>query len=672
MSELSSALYLVAGRGSLRTPYLDKLLQARLHLVRGDLRDRFMPLPATPQAVLAWGRKPSAARAERLARGRGLPLLRIEDGFVRSLGLGADSPPLSLAVDDSGIYYDATGASALERLASAPLSEAERNRAQRLRLLWQRARVSKYNHAREIVSELPARYALVIDQTQGDASIHYGLANDRAFDAMLQAALDDDPERQVLLKVHPDVVAGRKKGHFDLEALQHEPRVSVLADSVHPVRLIEQAEAVYTVTSQVGFEALLWEKPVYTFGMPFYAGWGLTHDALAAPKRRVPIPLEQLLFAALVKYPRYVDPETGERCEAERVIEWLGLQRRMRERFPPEMVALGFAPWRHAGVRRFVAGSRLRFTRRPERVAPGQTALVWGYKPMAKRLPAGTPLVRIEDGFIRSVGLGANFTTPLSWAFDRQGLYYDATRPSDLEVLLQQGIDDPELLERAALLRRRLVAAGITKYNVGQGSWQRPPGAARVILVPGQVESDASLAYGAPGLRRNMEVLRAVREACPDAYLLYKPHPDVVAGARAKGVGEEGAERYCNAVVTDAPMQQLLDQVDEVHLLTSLTGFEALLRGKPVVCYGQPFYSGWGLTEDKVPCTRRTRQLSLDALVAGVLILYPTYVSRTTGHFTTPERVLDELAEWRASGNVEPLWWQKGARLCFRFLFGLK
>lgn len=104
-----------------------------------------------------------------------------------------------------------------------------------------------------------------------------------------------------------------------------------------------------------------------------------------------------------------------------------------------------------------------------------------------------------------------------------------------------------------------------------------------------------------------------------------------------------------------------------MHVLTSLAGFEALLRGKRVVCYGQPFYAGWGLTEDKVPVRRRSRQLSLEALVAGTLILYPTYVSRTTGRFTTPERALDELDQWRQQGSSTMPLWRRAMRWVLRF-----
>jgi capsular polysaccharide export protein len=266
-------------------------------------------------------------------------------------------------------------------------------------------------------------------------------------------------------------------------------------------------------------------------------------------------------------------------------------------------------------------------------------------------------LVRLEDGFLRSVGLGADLVRPLSWVMDRTGMYYDATRPSDLETLLQTATFDGAMLERARALRERIVGAGLTKYNVGAGSWRRPSAARKVVLVPGQVESDASIAYGAPGVRTNIDLLRAARRAAPDAYLVYKPHPDVVAGLRKQGQGESEAAQLCDEIVIDAPMHALLAEVDELHVLTSLAGFEALLRGKPVRCEGLPFYAGWGLTTDAHRCERRTRRLTLDELVAGALILYPTYVSRTTGAFTTPERALDELLAWREQGpSTMPLW----------------
>jgi capsular polysaccharide export protein len=281
-------------------------------------------------------------------------------------------------------------------------------------------------------------------------------------------------------------------------------------------------------------------------------------------------------------------------------------------------------------------------------------------------------ILRLEDGFLRSVGLGADLIRPMSWVVDRRGMYYDSSRSSDLEVLLATHDFGVELVSRARALRERIVATGLTKYNIGDALWQPPSTASRLILVPGQVETDASLAFGAPDIRRNMDLLRAVREANPEAYVIYKPHPDVVARLRAPGQSEESARKWCDELIVDVSMNRMLEVVDEVHVTTSLAGFEALLRGKPVTCYGQPFYAGWGLTTDIVPVARRGRPLGLDELVAGALILYPLYFSRHGRGLITPEVALDQLADWRAeSGGRTPMW-RKAFRVVLRTVVGVR
>jgi capsular polysaccharide export protein len=331
--------------------------------------------------------------------------------------------------------------------------------------------------------------------------------------------------------------------------------------------------------------------------------------------------------------------------------------------------ALDFSRWKRPYVRLFFQGRPVHFVGSCAEVPPGATLIVWGMRDAGMVMPEGVRVLRIEDGFVRSVGLGADLIRPVSWVIDDLGIYYDATRPSRLEHILGEAAFDDMALRRAAALRERLVVSGLTKYNVGASSWQRPGDANRVILVPGQVETDASIAYGAPegicAVRRNMDLLRVVREANPDVWVVYKPHPDVLAGLRLKGVNEDAALLWCDEQVIDVPMGELLGMVDEVHVITSLAGFEALLRGKRVTCYGQPFYAGWGLTEDMVPVSRRTRRLALDELVAGALIEYPKYVSRTNDEFTTPEQALDELLAWRAQGTALP-WWRKALRLVLR------
>ncbi len=338
----------------------------------------------------------------------------------------------------------------------------------------------------------------------------------------------------------------------------------------------------------------------------------------------------------------------------------------MREALPALVYAIGFSWRKRSLVRQFLSPSEIKFVRHPAQVPDGGCAAVWASGPFGQTVPHDVYKLRfkrlfLEDGFLRSVGLGADLVRPLSWVIDSRGIYYDASRPSDLEHLLQTVKFDVSTLQRAAALRARLVSTGLTKYNVGTTPWHRPAVAAgkKVVLVPGQVETDAAIRLGATAITTNLALLQAARKAEPDAWVIYKPHPDVVAGLRNTGAHENLAAQWCDEIVTDAPMGTLLQDVDSVHVLTSLTGFEALLRSKEVVCHGLPFYAGWGLTQDIQPIPRRFRLLNLDQLVAGVLLLYPTYVSGVSRKVCTAEQALAELLSWRASSNTALPFWRK-------------
>jgi capsular polysaccharide export protein len=264
----------------------------------------------------------------------------------------------------------------------------------------------------------------------------------------------------------------------------------------------------------------------------------------------------------------------------------------------------------------------------------------------ARCAEAGVALRWLEDGFVRSAGLGAAFRPGASFALDASGPYYDPTRESDLARLLAGAGFPPALLSRAASLREAVVTRGVTKYNLGGAVpvIHAPPGRRR-ILVPGQVEDDASIRLGGGVVRRNLDLLRAVRAAAPDAFLVYKPHPDIEAGFRRGRIGQADLDGLADQVLHQAPMAPLFAMVDEVHTITSLTGFEALLRGLPVTCWGTPFYAGWGLTTDRGPAATppRLRRLELDQLVAAALILYPRCIDPLTGLPCPPEILLERM-----------------------------
>jgi capsular polysaccharide export protein len=270
----------------------------------------------------------------------------------------------------------------------------------------------------------------------------------------------------------------------------------------------------------------------------------------------------------------------------------------------------------------------------------------------------------MEDGFVRSVGLGSDLIPPLSLVLDGRGIYFDPTQPSDLEHMLDTVRFTEDELLRARRVRESIVAHGITKYNLEQRETaQWASGGRPVVLVPGQVEDDASIRYGCTDVKTNLNLLQAARRAHPDAFLVYKPHPDVMSGNRAGKLTQAQTHKFADHEETRLSVVSCIEACDVVHTMTSLTGFDALLRGKRVVVYGQPFYAGWGLTEDVVKdgaaFARRQRRLLLDELVAGTLLRYPIYWDWSLNGYATCEAVLHRIVETRsaleASGGLKKL-----------------
>jgi capsular polysaccharide export protein len=197
--------------------------------------------------------------------------------------------------------------------------------------------------------------------------------------------------------------------------------------------------------------------------------------------------------------------------------------------------------------------------------------------------------------------------------------------------------------ERAERLLARLKAEGVSKYNLAGTPLPALPEGHR-ILVPGQVEDDASILKGAGKVRTNLALLQAVRAANPAAVVIYKPHPDVLAGLRAGAIPDPQMHAIADLVVTTANPAALLAEVTEVWTMTSLLGFEALIRGLPVTCLGAPFYAGRGLTTDLDPVPDWRSPTDLATLAHAALIAYPRYWDPVSRRPCPPEVALERLA----------------------------
>lgn len=674
---------LTTSRGIARDPAIPTLLGCP---VRYGLSAR------EGDVVIGWGQKDNTGKARDYAAAKRLPYWRLEDGFLGYLSHpGLDKRRLSMVVDTSGIYYDAHGSSDLEKLLNDDswITDADLRRAQAAIARIRRWRVSKYNHVPfglpEVVAEKLAAFkgpkVLLVDQTYGDKSITQGMASDAMFDDMLKAAVAENPTAQIIIKIHPDVLLGTKRGHFDPtdKHLAENDRILFVAEACNPFALMEQVDHVYVVTSQLGLEGLLAGKKVTCYGIPFYAGWGLTHDKQLVENRTANRTLPELFAAAYIRYSRYIDPYSGETTEIERILDLLVAEQQRPRLAAQRVIAVGFSLWKRGFIPEFIGQKTDVVFVKPKAVSgfvfqDGDALLLWGRKhdALLGTLKAGLPVWRMEDGFLRSVGLGSDLRRPSSLVMDDVGIYYDAAAASALERFLESHSFSAEELRRGATLRTSILKARVSKYNVGEKTkldFRVKAGERKVILVPGQVEGDASLEYGSPNIQTNAALLQAVKTAEPDAYIVFKPHPDVVSGNRAGGVPKDILNHCAEETIISADIIDCLDAVDAVHTMTSLTGFEALLRDLPVATYGAPFYAGWGLTTDCVPIGRRTKTLALDALVYALLCVYARYIDWPTGRSTSPEMIVEQMRQAGktavSGGPLAPLqrWGRKAAYL---------
>lgn len=532
-------------------------------------------------------------------------------------------------------------------------SEPRLGESERITNLMSRVLETDALHLRSRIDPLPdalrlrdgSKHVVVMDERIRSA-IDVGVPareRRRQFSALLQQLTEFQSGAQIWILRSND--PGRGAWLSERTRLPHNVRLLSSASSLRDV--LRHITHLYTVAASEGMAALLAGVPVHVFGAPYYAGWGLTNDAQPLPGRHARPTLAALFEATFSRSARYLDLETYALGTLDAILDAIDLQHAVAHRFADlqRITGICFQWWKRPFATPYLiaGGGRLRWSTQPITLGANEHAVLWGARD-ATTLPSTTPRVRMEDGFIHSSGLGSDMSAPRSQVIDRRGLYFDASSPSDLSTLLNTVEFLPEELARAAALRSRIVAAGITKYNLGRRApaWLAPADQ-KVVLVVGQVADDASIRLGTRGIDNIDTLLRRVRERRPDAFIVYKPHPDVLSGNRN---GLVDATQLANVVDSESDMISLIEAVDEVHTLSSLAGFDALLRGKTVCTYGLPFYAGWGLTDDDLwPLPWRERTLSLDMLVAGALLHYPLYWDWELQLFTTPEAVVSQLSE---------------------------
>lgn len=643
----------------------------------------------TVLGVLSWGRKQSVESQE-LASKFETTVLYLEDGFLRSLSSQDKYIPLSLIADDMGIYYDATQPSRLEYILNNLHEYLDNTNIQYNNLIAQSQaaqeykfehNLSKYNNSvLEYYNDNLAytESILLVDQVYDDLSIKYGMANKKVFAELYADALIQNPECNIFIKLHP----ANKDGYLRklLDELQYDlpDNIYIVDGNYNAISLLKDQDInitkVYCVTSHLGFEALLAGKQVYTYGAPFYAGWGLTHDIklpdLVKTRRSTTRSIDELFAVSYILLTKYINPVTHKETNILNTLTRLKKQSDINIKNAGKIYCFGFnwfsmQSWKRNRIRQYLksTSNTIYF---PENIKQAQKLglnqnskiYVWGSRddliPGLKDVAASLDITigHIEDGFIRSVGLGTDFVPPLSLAVDSSGIYYNPHEPSDLVDILNNNTYTDQDIQRAQELMHKITSNNITKYNVQTKQIQskdvslkfKTQENQRIILVPGQVPKDASIIKACKyPVNSNYRLLKEVRESNPDAFIIFKIHPDLLVQNRSNDyMTKQEFLTHCDYIDSGTNASELIQYVDEVHTMSSQLGFEALLRNKTVHTYGSPFYAGWGLTHDALDLSNtRFKSLSIEELFLGCMVDYPVYYDNQTKSYC----MLDDCLE---------------------------
>lgn len=625
----------VFSSGMLKVPHLNALLGVARTVVRPDVSRA-----DSIDYVVGWGTKPTARQARAYARKTGLPYVAIEDGFLRSAGsASAKLPPISVVLDDVGVYYEAARPSRIEALIRAsderdPQSQDDIETAFEAFL---HHRLTKYNTVApsQVDRHRPKRSrVLLVDQVFADQSIAGGLASARTFRGMIESALAAFPAESIGVKIHPDVLAGRARGYIDKLAVEYG--LNIHADMSNPHDLLEEVDMVWTVTSQLGLEAVFKGIPVRCFGVPFYAGWGLTEDtpdnsrAQTALARRGAARKPLDIFAAAYHgYANYADPVGGRPIglpdAIERLVDWRARAEANRQ----NVICVGWPLDKRATARAYFGdgGNRIEFATAATAIgrAKGSGSRILSWRNAGGRLLAAAsgdhgithacvseaPLTVLDEkkrGSISSaLWLDVRSTAPAG------------TDDGNIERVLNNYPFTDDQKDRAILLMDALC-------QVGHGKGADPD--ADAIAVLGERFGERG---GSRPVKSNLDFLKAVHAANPGKSILYAEHPDVACGDAPGRVSKARLSELAGAKVSLQDIVFGKVPVAAVHTVASNGGFAALMTGHRVVCWGAPFYAGWGLTEDQLEIPGRKRRLTLSELVAGALIVHSLYVDARTG-----------------------------------------
>ena len=244
---------------------------------------------------------------------KGKKTLHIEAGFLRSYLMDRSGSVLDTArcffVDELGWHFDPFQPSQIENLLNTyEVSPSQQQRARDFIDMLVSHKITKYNDQSEFISLPEGHNVLVIEQAKNDQAVVKGGGDENSFKELLDAAIRENPDSNIIVKIHPDTLNGKRGGlENSYYGTLDNPRIHLIKEKVNPYTILEQVDKVYVFSSMFGIESLMAGKETHIFGMPCYAGWGLTNDRLQNPKRTRTRTLEELVYIIYFVYTKYID-----------------------------------------------------------------------------------------------------------------------------------------------------------------------------------------------------------------------------------------------------------------------------------------------------------------------------------------------------------------------------
>lgn len=251
--------------------------------------------------------------------------LIIEDGLLVS---DKNSTPfrqkLSISFDDASTWSSVIGIpSHLETVlqSDVTLKRSESTRATKVINKIVESRLSKYNHLPDLsvkIGSVDRPKLLLIDNVSAkDASVK-ATELQKQFKEMVRDVISSYPDHDILIKTELP-----KTRYIAANMQMHLPHVYFIDFNIHLYSLFDIVEKVFVVSASEGFEALLLAKEVHCYGTPFYAGWGLTIDHQAIPRRTAKRTVKEIFHFAFIASSRYYLPTEDRACEIEELIHYI-------------------------------------------------------------------------------------------------------------------------------------------------------------------------------------------------------------------------------------------------------------------------------------------------------------------------------------------------------------